>query len=160
MEQNSSMRRLLGVHQSKAVISVLILLVIGLHAVPVVWYEGRAQTLWPFLTWAMYKNSRPPGPIEARQTRIIGVTSRGQRRAVTPTLVGLPRFTFTQMYTKRMRGGDSSAAHQLISRLNANRKESFVEVRIESQTYRLTDGGIVVQENPVVTFRPDSSPSN
>ena len=49
--------------QLKTRISLFILLIIGLHAVPVVFYQGERQTRWPFLAWAMYSQSYPAGPI-------------------------------------------------------------------------------------------------
>jgi hypothetical protein len=74
--------------QRKTLISIVILLVIGLHAVPVLYHSERG-TLWPFMQWAMYKNSRRPGPIDVHQRRILAITSQGQTDTVTPHLLGL-----------------------------------------------------------------------
>ena len=141
----------------KVAASVLILLVIGLHAVPIVRYQGQAQTLWPFLTWAMYKNPRSASQVEARKTQIIGITAKGTKEAITPELVGLPKYMVREMYTKGMRAGDSTSARQLMRRLNARRKDPFVEVHLVIQTYKLTDRGIEIQHNPVISFRGDST---
>jgi hypothetical protein len=141
-------------------ISLLIVLAIGLHAAPVVFYQGRSQTFWPFLAWAMYKNSRPPGPIEARRTRILGITAGGRQDPIDAGLVGLPRYTLREMYTQAMRGRDSTVAQQLISRLNAGRRDPFVEVRVITQTYTLSPSGVVLRNDPVISFRADSPPSN
>ena len=48
--------------QTRTRISLFILLILGLHAIPVLWYQGERQTRWPFLAWAMYARSFPPGP--------------------------------------------------------------------------------------------------
>jgi hypothetical protein len=144
--------------QSKVWISIFILLVIALHAVPVL-DAGIRKRAWPFLDWAMYKDSRAPGPIQARKKRITGVTLDGQKEAVTPSLVGSTGFAFQALYTSPMLRGDSSAAQNLFRRLNLQRKDPFVELRLESETYTVTDTGVARQENPVVTYRADPSPS-
>jgi hypothetical protein len=141
-------------------ISLLILLVIGLHAAPVLFYEGRHQTLWPFLTWAMYKNSRPAGPIEARKTFMAGITATGKTEWISGWREGLPPPTLKEMYTEGLRRQDSSVAQQLFRRLNQRRTDPFVEIRVVGQTYTLTTNGVVVRENPVLRFRVDSSASN
>jgi hypothetical protein len=146
--------------QHKVLLSLFILLVIGLHGLPLVFRKGPSQMSWPFLLWTMYKDSRPSGPIEARETRLMGVTSAGNPQVLTIDILGLPKPTIQKLYIKRMRAGDSSAAQQLFRRINAHSPEPFVEIRIESIMYRLTDSGVVVGENPVLTFRADSSHLN
>jgi hypothetical protein len=136
---------------------VLIVLVIGLHAAPVLLYRTRKETLWPFLIWAMYKNSRAAGPIEARNTQVIGITAQGSKQAITWDFVGLPKFTFREMYIRHMRGQDSTAARQLMRRLNRSRTDPFVELRVITETYRLSDGSLEIQHNPVISFRGDSA---
>jgi hypothetical protein len=131
----------------------MILAILGLHAAPVIFYQGRRQTLWPFLTWTMYSNSRPPGPIEARKTRIIGVTVQGRPEEVTSQLVGLPPHTVAELYTSPMRRGDSSAARRLLRRINSKRADPFVELRLQVESYMLTDGGVVKREAPGITYR-------
>jgi hypothetical protein len=143
--------------QPKVLISILILLVIGLHAVPVLLYQGKNQTRWPFLTWAMYAKSRPPGPVVATRSRIMGLTLKGEAERVTGTLLGLPTATLGRRYLQPMKEGDSSTARQLFSRLNRNREDPFVELRIEGETYTATDTGVVKQDNPVITYRLDRS---
>ena len=144
----------------KVLVSLLILLVVGLHAIPVMFRNGRTQSSWPFLMWSMYKDSRAAGPIEARETRIIGLTSTGTTELITPHHIGLPRATVRELYLKKMLASDSSAARQLFSRVNANRKEPVVEIRIVSNTIGLTDSGIVRRNKPVMTFRADTSDLN
>jgi hypothetical protein len=115
---------------------------------------------WPFLLWTMYKDARPSGPIEARETRLVGVTSAGNPQVLTPHMIGLPKPTTAKLYIKKMRTGDSSAAQHLFRRINAHSPEPFVEIRIETSRYRLTDSGVVVGETPALTFRADSSHLN
>ena len=61
--------------RNKTGISVFILLVLGLHAIPVLFYQGDRQTRWPFLAWAMYESPfpRPDG----RHNRKLFATSAG-----------------------------------------------------------------------------------
>jgi hypothetical protein len=145
-----------GITHSKPAISTLIAVILALHFVPVVFYEGRRQTLWPFLTWTMYKNSRPPGPIEARKTRVIGVTRQSREEEVTARLAGLPAPTLVDLYTGPMRQGDSAAARRLFSRLNARRVDSLVQLRVEVENFRLTDTGVVSRRAPDISYHLDA----
>ncbi len=142
--------------ERRTLISILILLVIGLHAAPVL-YRSERGTLWPFMQWSMYKNSRRAGPIEASQRRIIAITAKGQRETVTPHLLGLSITVLDQRYLRPMGTGDLSPAPRLIERLNRNREDPVVELRLEGETYTVTDTGIARRANPVVTYRADPS---
>jgi hypothetical protein len=154
------MRRIRDASLNQVLISLFIVSIIGLHAVPLVLHKGRSQTSWPFLMWSMYKDSRSAGPIEARDTRLIGVTSSGSTEFLTAFQIGLPRPTVRELYLKRMLASDSAAAQRLFDRLNANRPEPFVEIRVMSIIYGLTDSGIVHRNNPVLTFRAGTSHLN
>ncbi len=141
--------------QSKALLSILILLAIGLHAVPMV-HAGERKRLWPFLVWAMYKNSRPAGPVETNVRQLIGMTSDGQRVEVDDAAVGLGYPVIERMYIRPMLDGDTAAAQRLAARLNRWREDQpFVEIRLESQRYTVTDTGIVRRGNPVVSYPVD-----
>jgi hypothetical protein len=140
---------------SKTFVSVLILTIIFLQMVPAISYEGPIQTRWPFLMWAMYKNPHPPGPVRALKNRVIGVTESGKREQITGRLVGLPWPAIGRMYVQPMRAGDSTAAQRFFNRLNRNRSDPFVELRMESETFTVTDTGVVRQTNPVQIFRAD-----
>ena len=146
------------VRSSKAWVSIFILLVIMLHAVPVLSPLLKKRT-WPFLDWTMYSKSRPPGPIQAEKRRIIGVTSTGRKEHVTPFLVGLSPFVLRASYEQPMWRGDSSAARQLFTRLNLQRRDPFVELRLESEMYTVTDTGLFKQKKPVATYRSGPLPS-
>jgi hypothetical protein len=132
----------------------VILLVIGLHAAPLV-LRGERGTLWPFMQWSMYKNSRPAGPIEANHRRIIAVGSAGQQDTVTPRLLGLSITVLEQRYLRPLSAGDSSAVPSLVERLNRSLNHPLAELRLESETYTLTATGIVRTDNPVLRYRPD-----
>ena len=142
--------------QSKVWISTVILLVIALHAVPV-FHAGLRKRIWPILDWAMYKDSRPAGPIRAYKKHITGITARGQRESVTTDLTGVSITSFNMLYLQPMWTRDSSAARQLFDRLNRVREDPFVELRLESETYTVTDSGVVREDNPVITYRADAA---
>ena len=136
----------------KTLTSIVILLVIGLHAAPLLFRSERG-TLWPFMQWSMYKNSRPAGPIEANQRRIIAVTAGGRRDTVTTHLLGLSITVLEQRFLRPLATGDSSAAPILFERLNRDREDPVVALHLEHETYTVTDTGIVRTDNPVLTYR-------
>lgn len=142
----------------KLAVSLAILLVIGLHAVPVL-VPSQSRRLWPFLMWAMYKNSSPPGPISATKKTILGTTARGDTMEVTPELVGLGPPAMNRIYLRSMLAGDSSAARRLLRRINRGREDPLVELRLGGQRYTVTDTGIATADLPVTTFRVDPSQS-
>ena len=145
--------------QPKTLVSILILLAIGLHAAPLLLHRGHREILWPFLVWAMYKDSRPPGPIQMWKARVIGVTANGESEQVTAPLLGVSGFALGRMYIQPMARGDSSAARQLISRLNRERQDPIVELRYYRETYTATDAGIVRKDDPTITYRVHPSAS-
>ena len=138
--------------QPKTLISIAIILVILLHAAPIV-SRAERKTMWPFLDWAMYKESRPAGPIRATRKHLAGITASGQRESVTTELAGVSITSFNMLYVQPMWARDSSAAQQLFQRLNRERQDSFVELRLESESYTVTDSGVVKQENPAIIYR-------
>jgi hypothetical protein len=105
----------------------------------------------------MYKDSRPAGPIRAYKKHITGITARGQRESVTTDLTGVSITSFNMLYLQPMWTRDSSAARQLFDRLNRVREDPFVELRLESETYTVTDSGVVREDNPVITYRADAA---
>jgi hypothetical protein len=144
----------------KALISIAILLAIGLHFVPYLRRgPGQRNIFWPFLSWTMYRDSRPAGPIQAKKRRIIGLTRSGQTEEVTARLVGLGPPALSKLYIRPMMAGDSSAVRRLLARLNAGRKDAFVALRIEDETYTVTDSGLMKQQSPVLTYRVEASPT-
>ena len=144
---------------SKILISLLIILAVGLHAVPVLDNQGQRQTYWPFLKWSMYKDSRAPGPVQSQKRRIVGITAAGEKDTITWRILGLSRSTMGRMYIQPMMAGDSSVARGLFTRLNRDRRDPFVELHLEIETYTITDTGIVRRDNPAIVYRANSSES-
>jgi hypothetical protein len=145
--------------QPKVWISIFILLAIGLHAVPVLSYQGNRQTRWPILAWAMYAKSIPPGPIQMRKRRIFAFTSGGKKELVTPDLAGVNKGALTTTYVQPMWLGDSAVAQRLLRRLNREREDPFVELRMEGEKYTLVGDSVVTEEFPVLTYRLNPSGS-
>jgi hypothetical protein len=135
----------------KALVSAVIVLVIGLHGIPMVLSAERG-TLWPFMVYVMYKNSRD-APVQVNQRRILAVTVSGIRDTVTPERLGLSITVLDQQYHRPLMNGDSSVVPGLLERLNQGRTDPYVELDLVSETYTVTDTGLSRRENPVVTFR-------
>jgi hypothetical protein len=142
-------------HPRNLAISIVILLIIGLHAVPVLFYQGNSQTGWPILAWAMYARALPPGPIQTTLRHIVGVTQQGRQEQITPRFVGLSKTALRKLYLQPMWIGDSSAARELLDRLNRGRHDPLVELRVEGQKYTLSDGVVLEEKLPVVAYRMD-----
>ena len=136
----------------KAIASAVIVLVIGLHAVPVV-VSAERDTLWPFMVYAMYKHSRPAGPVEVHQRAIVAVTASGVRDTVTDRLLGVSVTVLDQRYHRPLMKGDTTVVPGLFERLNRGRTDPYVELDLVSTTYTVTDTGLAREENPVVTYR-------
>jgi hypothetical protein len=60
-----------------------------------------------------------------------------------------------QRYLVPIANGDLSPAPELIDRLNRHRDDPVVQLRLEGETYMVSDTGIVKTDDPVVTYRPD-----
>lgn len=135
--------------------SVLIVLALGLHAVPAIQRPGVKMVTWPFLVWGMYKESRGPGPITADKRRIIGVTASGHRGELEGDVTGLSLPTLGRDFMRPMMDGDSVAARRLFQRINTGRSDPFVELRVEVERYTITDTGLVRKDNPVMAYRLD-----
>lgn len=141
--------------QPKLWVSVLIVLALGLHAVPAILRSGTRQVTWPFLVWGMYKESRPPGPITADRRRIIAVTASGSRKELEADLTGLSTPALGRDFVLPMMQGDSVAARRLFHRINTGRSDPFVELRVEVERYTIDDTGLVRNDNPIMAYRLD-----
>jgi hypothetical protein len=138
--------------RKQALISAVIVLVIGLHALPVLSYQGHRQTRWPFLAWAMYAASIPPGPITTNQRRIVGVTAAGDTTELTYAVIGVSGPALTKSYLRPLATGDSAVAQSLFSRVNARRQVPLETIRLEGERATLTDTGVVVERYPTITY--------
>ncbi len=141
--------------RQKTLASIAILAVLGLHAVPML-YSRERDTLWPFMVWAMYKHSRPAGPVEVNQRHILAVTATGARDTVTPDLLGLSITVLDQRYHRPLMKGDTAVVPGLLERLNRGRTDRYVELHLVSETYTITETGLARAKNPVVIYRAES----
>lgn len=138
-------------------ISIVILLVIGLHII-----ANLARTInvsaamglrsWPFLAYGMYRKSYGPGIIRKTKHNIVGVTARGEELEVVPNIVGLQWQALYKHYVNPMRSGNSSRARRLADRINLDREDPIVAFRVESETYTISDSGIVREDQQPVTY--------
>jgi hypothetical protein len=135
-------------------ITAFILLIVGLHALPVLSYQGAQQTRWPFLTWAMYAQSYPPGPIQALVRQLVAVSAHGTTRPITSKDVGLTTPAFESRFIRPFSRGDTSAGRWLVDRLNRFGPDSVAQLQLESLRYRLVDSGIAVDTLPDVVYVP------
>ncbi len=78
---------------------------------------------------------------------------------MTAELLGSTGYGLHALYEVPLLRNDSAIARQLFKRLNLRRQDPFVELRLESETYTVSDTGIVRQENPIITYRASPSPS-
>jgi hypothetical protein len=138
----------------KTRVSLFILLVLGLHAIPVLFYQGVRQTRWPFLLWAMYAQSTPPGPIQALTRRLYAVTPGGTAREITSVDVGLTLPGFASNYLAPISRGDTAAGRWVINRLHQVGMDSVVQLRLVTARSTLVDTGIAVDTLPVVVYPP------
>jgi hypothetical protein len=139
----------------KLFISIAIVLVIGLHALPILEeLLGHRQTFWPIMAWGMYRQAHDPQrPIQGSLNRIIAITAAGEALQIGPPEAGLGYFAFHRFYLGPMSSGDSSAARQLADRLHRHQKDPIIELRVESGTYTLTGTGLVKGNSLVATYR-------
>jgi hypothetical protein len=133
-------------------VSLFLLLVLGLHAVPVLFYQGTRQTRWPFLAWAMYAQSYPPGPIEAFTRQLFAISRHGTRRAINYKDVGLSSPGFSSGYLAPFGRGVTAAGRWLVDRLNRVGPDSVAELRLETLRYRLVDSGVALDTLPPVVY--------
>ena len=145
--------------QLKTRISLFVLLIIGLHAVPVLFYQGERQTRWPFLAWAMYARSYPAGPITISKRRLVATLASGKEEEITAALVGLPSPAFRGTYIAPLWNGDSAPAYELIHRLNRKRADPVVQLRLEDLRQTLVDTGVVKETLPALIYRAHPSGS-
>jgi hypothetical protein len=138
----------------KVWVSLWIALAVSLHAVPVLLRERPNPTTWPWLTWAMYKESRPAGPIVAERRRLSAVTESGRQVTVEEDSAGLSRFVINREFVRPWIVGDTGAAPRLFAHLNQRRQDPLVELHLSIQTYTVTDTGLAVSER-VLSYEPD-----
>ena len=133
-------------------ISLAILTVIALHAVPLPSYQGYRQTRWPILAWAMYAKSYPPGPVQTERRHLIGVTQGGNRLEITAWRAGVPLPAMGKAFVRPLMQGDSARATELFHRLNRNQADPVFEIRVEQERFAVSDTGLVTDTLPVISY--------
>ena len=134
--------------------SVWIILAVGLHAVPILLRQRQNQTTWPWLVWAMYKDSRPAGPIVGERRRLSGVTEAGRQIHIDEDSVGVSRFVVNRTYVMPWLQGDTTAAPRLFAQLNQRRPDPLVEINLSVETYTVTDAGMSVRKK-TLNYEPN-----
>jgi hypothetical protein len=153
---------------SKWFASLIILFVLGLHIPPYVQeFYGTRQTFWPFMAWGMYRNAYDgKRPIQSTVRRTIGITRQGEEVMIVPPVwprffnlfratpkepihfVGLNIFGLSRLYLTPIWQGDMAVINQFVKWLNQRRDDPIIALRLESETYTLTEDGLVKEENP------------
>src|SRR2546430_1319305 len=102
----------------KLYISIFILLIIGLHALPVLQeLRGKRQTFWPIMAWGMYRHSYDSKrPVQASLRHITAITAGGETLQIGAPESGLGYHGFLRFYLGPMSTGDSLAADRLADR--------------------------------------------
>jgi hypothetical protein len=142
--------------EPKTWISLAILTVIALHAVPILSYQGYRQNRWPILAWAMYAKSYPAGPVQTESRHLVGMTQQGKRLEITPWLAGVPQAAMGKAFVRPLLQGDSVRAGELFRRLNQSRPDPVVEIRVEQERWAVSDTGLVHQVLPMSSYHTAS----
>jgi hypothetical protein len=139
----------------KVWVSLWILLALSLHAAPLLMRVRPNPITWPWLTWTMYKDSRPPGPIVADRRRLSAVTESGRHVTIEDDSAGLSRFVISRTFIRPWLLGDTSAAPRLFAHLNQRRRgDPLVELHLSVETYTVTDTGLAVSDR-VLSYEPE-----
>jgi hypothetical protein len=144
--------RRLPMREPKTWISLAILTVIALHAVPILSYQGYRQTRWPILAWAMYARSYPAGPVQTESRHLVAVTQERKRLEITPWLAGVPLPAMGKAFVRPLLQGDSAQAEELFRRLNRTRPDPVIEIRVEQERWVVSDTGLVHEVLPVISY--------
>lgn len=143
----------------KTWISIAILTVIALHALPVVSYQGYRQTRWPILAWAMYAKSYPAGPVQTDRRRLVAVTASGERIPISAAMAGVPLPAMGKAFIRPLLQGDSATAQVLFGRLNRDRTDPVTEIQVDVELFAVSDTGLVTRKLPPVTYRAAPAPT-
>ena len=138
-------------------ISIAILLIVGLHGwanaakafTRASWMGDRS---WPFLAYGMYRESYRPAVIRATKEHVAALTAAGHELKMLPEVVGLHGHALHQHYIGPMHSGDPTAARLLADRINLGRSDPVVAFRIDSETYVITNTGVVSEGKQSVTY--------
>ncbi len=153
-------------------ISLFILIVIGLHALPLVQeLTGRRQTLWPIMAWGMYRKAHPSHEkIMVKKLHITAKTANGDVLDVASihhppffnllkknyhkdgNRILLGHYGYKRLFVKPMLKGDKQAARKLAALLNQDRQDPVTHIQIQSDLYEMGASGIKKVDSPVMTY--------
>jgi hypothetical protein len=138
----------------KLFISIMIVLIVGLHILPVLQeLHGNRQTFWPIMAWGMYRKSYDPDrSLKTLVRRIIGVTLQNDIIEVTAFDAGLGDFGFHRLFVRPMLIGDSFAARRLADLVNRELNDLIVELRVQTETFTIIDTGISRETSSIMTY--------
>jgi len=123
-------------------ISWLVVVVLALQAVPVVReWTLSSETLWPFLSWGMYRHATH-APVQATRVRLMARLGQGALRPITSRDAGQERFAFLRWFVKPIAAGDSAAARELGRDLERRWGEPVAGIEVERVEFRITDDGL------------------
>ena len=143
--------------RGQVLISVVILLIFGLHAwanlaKAVMPSSVMGDRSWPFLAYGMYRKSYSPDVIRATKQTIFAVTASGEELRMRPGIAGLHGQSLGRHYIGPMRAGDRSAAKRLAERVNVGHTDPIVAFRVQSDSYAMSGSGIVLERSQSMTY--------
>ena len=155
-----------GISQSKPsksvptrhiILSLIILLLLGVQgwanvAKAIRPSSGLGDRSWPFLAYGMYRHSYGPGTIRTTKQHVIAITSRGNELKIDPHAAGMYGQALQRHYLDPMLSGDPSAPILLTNRLNTGREDPIVALRVERETYAISDAGLIPEGKQSIVF--------
>ena len=132
-----------------SVISAIILLILGLHvgadAAKALHSSWIGDKFWPFLAYGMYRQSYQPGVIRATKQHVVALTARKKEIELNSATVGMGGQALYQHFISRMIGGNPTATAGLAERINLGRTDPVIAFRVESESYAITDAGVITE---------------
>ncbi len=122
----------------RTVCSLFIVAVIAMQASTFV----TGTKVWPFMAYCMYADSYGPTPLKAAKHRVIAVTRDGEEFPLTIDVSGLRFFPLQHQFLRPMRNGDSEAGRRLGRRMNRDRDDPIIALRMESDVFTVVDGEV------------------
>jgi predicted DCC family thiol-disulfide oxidoreductase YuxK len=145
----SKRNTMVHVPRYRIAISVIILLILGLHlwadAAKALRSSWMGDKSWPFLAYGMYRQSYKPGIIRATKQHIIAITARKKEIELNRSTVGMGGQALYQHFIDEMIGGNPIAAARLADRINLDRTDPVIAFRMQSESYAITDDGVITE---------------
>ena len=144
------------VSRDQITISVIILLILGLHlwadAAKALHSSWMGDKSWPFLAYGMYRQSYKPGIIRATKQHVIAITTRKKEIELNRMMVGMGGQALYQHFIGDMIGGNSTTTIRLAERINLDRTDPIIAFRVESESYAITDAGVITEGKRSMTY--------